>query len=697
MTYSVSVTRRDGVALIVVDNPPVNAIGLDVRKGLIAAIDEISKVSGVVAAVVTAAGKTFMAGADIREFDAPPVEPLIAEVAQVIENAQVPVVAAIHGTALGGGFETAMGCHYRVAAKDAKVGLPEINLGIVPGGSGTQRLPRLIGAEKALDWILSGRHVDASEALKAGAIDEIAEGDLLEAAIAAAKRLAASKTIRRTSALSVPNTPPDFFTQQRNVVAAKTKNQDAPIAAVAAVEAAATKPFAEGLAVEREISLRLKSSDQSRALRHLFFGEREVARVPDIPKDTPLRAVSTVGVIGAGTMGRGITAACLTAGLKVRWVDRTQEFLDKGRDAVAQIYHRDVEKKRITESVMAERMARLSLSPDMASLGDADLVIEAAFENMAVKQDLFRQLDKVCKPGAILASNTSTLNVDEIAAVTGRPQDVMGLHFFSPAHIMRLLEVVRGAKSAPEVVATSMNFGKRIGKVAVLSGVCFGFIGNRMFESYVRESQMLLLEGASPAQVDRALTDYGMAMGPCAVIDLAGVDVSYLTREGNRANLPPDPRYCAIGDKLNHMGRFGQKTAKGFYRYVNGKPEDDPDVAEIIKAEAARLNVKPRNHTPDEIVARCLYPSIDEGARILSEGIALRSVDIDVVWTSGYGFPRYRGGPMFYADLIGAGKIAAQLEKFAAELGNEFGYWTPSPLLVKLAREGKTFKDWSAA
>ncbi|MBL8642473.1 MAG: hypothetical protein JNK21_00960, partial [Rhodospirillaceae bacterium] len=409
--------------------------------------------------------------------------------------------------------------------------------------------------------------------------------------------------------------------------------------------------------------------------------------------DTPLRPIAAVGVIGAGTMGRGIVIACLNAGLQVRWVDRAQEFLDKGIAAITQIYQRDVEKGRFGAEVLAERLSRLTASPEIASLAAVDLVIEAAFEDMAVKQDLFRKLDAVCKPGAILATNTSTLDVNQIAGVTKRPADVMGLHFFSPAHIMRLLEVIRGAKSAPDAVATAMDFGKRIGKVAVLSGVCFGFIGNRMFEGYVRESQALLLEGATPSQVDKAMTAWGMAMGPCAVIDLAGVDVSYLTREGNRANLPPDPRYCLIGDKLNHLGRHGQKTGKGFYTYASGKPEDDPEVLALIKAEAARLGVAQRTITDTEIVARCVYPLINEGAKILEEGIALRASDTDVVWTAGYGFPRYRGGPLFHADLIGLKTVVEGMAAIAAAQGNSFGYWTPAPLLAKLAAEGRTFKD----
>jgi len=683
----ISLSWRGAVGLITVDNPPVNAINHAVRVGLIAALDEIAKNKTAKAVVIAAAGKTFMAGSDIKEFDAALRAPGLPEVIDRIERFHLPVVAAIHGTALGGGFELALGCHARIAASDAKVGLPEIHLGLIPGAGGTQRLPRLIGVEKALDWILSGRHVPATEV-----VDEITDGDLIEAAIA----LAGRAKIRRTRDLPVQmENLSAVLDAQRKAVAKRARGFEAPPAAIDAL-AAAIKPFDQGLAFEGATSARLKASDQSRAQRHLFFAEREVARIPDIPKQTPLRPIATVGVVGAGTMGRGIVVACLNAGFRVVWVDRADEVVARGVEGVRGIYARDFEKKRITESVMAERLSRLSASAIIESLSHADLVIEAAFEDMAIKQDLFRRFDKVCKPGAVLASNTSTLDLNQIANATSRPGDVVGMHFFSPAHVMKLLEVVRGASSAPDAVATAMNFGKRIGKTAVLSGVCFGFIGNRMFEGYIRESQMLLLEGAAPSQVDRALTDFGMAMGPCAVIDLAGVDVSYLTREGNRANLPKDPRYCAVGDALHHLGRHGQKTGKGFYRYADGKTLDDPEVEALIRAEAQRLGVKQRNLTPEEILARCIYPLIDEGLRILDEKIALRAGDIDVVWTSGYGFPRYRGGPMFHADLIGPEKVAQGMARFAGELGNDFGYWTPSVALATLAAEGKSIGSWSA-
>ena len=696
MANLVSLSLRGPIAVIIVDNPPVNAISHDVRVGLLSSAQAAVTDHGAKAIVIAAFGKTFMAGSDIREFDAPLREPGLRAVIAQLEALAVPVVAAIHGTALGGGFELAMGCHYRVAKADAKVGLPEINLGLIPGAGGTQRLPRLVGVDLALEWILSGRHVAAPEAHKAGAIDEIASGDLLDAAVAAAMRLLGEQPARRTSQIEIrATTTASIFETQRKAVAKRMRGFDAPLAAIDAIEAATTKSFAEGMSIETTISNRLKSSDQSRAQRHLFFGEREVGRIPDIPKDTPLRPLKKVGVIGAGTMGRGIVVACLNAGFDVRWVDRTDEFLANGTDAVRQIYQRDLEKKRITENVMTVRLSQLSASAQIDSLADVDLVIEAAFENMQIKQDLFRQLDRICKPGAILASNTSTLDIDVIAAVTKRPADVMGLHFFSPAHIMRLLEVVRGAESAPDAVATAMHFGKRIGKVAVLSGVCFGFIGNRMFEGYIRESQMLLLEGATPSQVDGALTDFGMAMGPCAVIDLAGVDVSFLVREGNRANLPKDPRYCAIGDKLHHLGRYGQKTGKGFYTYVDGKPIAAAEVEALIVAESKRLGVERREIDADEIVSRCIYPLIDEGVRILDEGIALRAVDVDVVWCAGYGFPRYRGGPMFHADLVGLQSVVTGMARFAQDLGNEFGYWTPAPLLAKLAAEKKYVNNWS--
>jgi 3-hydroxyacyl-CoA dehydrogenase len=697
MADVVKLTWRDGgIAVLTIDNPPVNAINVEVRRALLAGITEVARTAKAAGIVIAAAGRTFMAGSDIREFDAPPLVPFLPDVIAAIEACAKPVVAGLHGTALGGGFEVALGCHYRIATPSARVGLPEIKLGLIPGAGGTQRLPRLIGVVAALDWIISGRLVGAAEALKAGAIDEIAQGDVLTAALDAARRLAISGVVRRSGHLAVTGENiASIIADQEKALAKRARGFEAPVAALEAI-AACEKPLSDGLSIETVISRRLKSSDQSRAQRYLFFAEREVARIPDVPADTPLRPLVSVGIVGAGTMGRGIVVACLNAGLRVQWVDRSDDLLRNGVAAVSAIYGRDVDKKRISTHAVSDCMSRLRTSAAMVSLADVDLVIEAAFENMDVKLALFAEFDRLCKPGAILATNTSTLDVNHIASATSRPQDVVGLHFFSPAHVMKLLEVVRGAKSAPDAVATAMAFGKRIGKVAVLSGVCFGFIGNRMFEGYIRESQRLLLEGATPTQVDRALTDFGMAMGPCAVIDLAGVDVSFLTREGNRANLPPDPSYCAVGDKLHRLGRFGQKAGLGFYRYVNGRAEPDPDVDVVIRAEAKRLGVSARTHSDSEIVMRCLAPLIDEGCRILDEGIALRSADIDVVWTSGYGFPRYRGGPMFYADLVGLSSIATGMASFAQVLGNDFGYWTPSPLLSTFAAQGKTLAHWSA-
>lgn len=695
MSSPVSFAVHDGVAVVTVDHPPVNAISHAVRVGLLAAAERITRAPGLVGAVVAAAGRTFMAGSDIREFDAPPQPPRLAEVVAALEALPLPVVAAIHGTALGGGFEVALGCHARIARADARVGLPEINLGLIPGAGGTQRLPRLIGAERALDWITTGRHVTAPEALAAGAVDAVVADDVLAAAVAKARALAQSGAWWRTSSdRPVPAPPAGFFQSRRAALERRGHDIEAALAALAAVAAAATQPFAAGLELEAGHSARLKASTQSRAKRHLFFAEREVTRIPDIPAATPLRPVQTVGVVGAGTMGRGIAAACLAAGLRVVWLDRSAADVARGVDVLDAIFHRDVEKQRLTAEGLTARLAALTPTVDLDALAAVDLVIEAVVEDMAVKQQLFRRLDRVCKPGAILATNTSTLDIDRIAAATARPQDVLGLHFFAPAHVMRLLEVVRGAATAPDAVATAMDVGRRLGKVAVLAGVCFGFIGNRMFEGYIREAQMLLLEGASPAQVDRALVAFGMAMGPCAVIDLAGVDVSYLTRQGNRANLPPDPRYCAVGDALYRLGRYGRKTGRGFYRYHDGAPADDLEVGELIAAEARRLGVVRRAPDEAEIVARCLYPVIDEGLRILAEGIALRPADIDVVWTAGYGFPRWRGGPMFHADVLGLASVAAGMADLAAALGNAFGYWTPSPLLATLAAEGRPISTW---
>lgn len=691
----VTLTVKDGVAVIVVDNPPVNAISHAVRAGILAAVSEIEDGGKVEAAVLTAAGRTFMSGSDIREFDFPQKEPHLELVNAALEALAVPIVAAIHGTALGGGFELAMACHYRVADAKAKVGLPEVNLGLIPGAGGTQRLPRLIGAKAALELIQAGRHVAAPEALKLGMIDEIAMGDVLATAIAAAKRLAVEKNIPRTRArvVSTAGLPADFFAEQRAAAQKKFRGFPAPMAAVDLVEAAVKQPFAEGRALEAEASRHFKASAESKALRHLFFAEREVARIPDVPKDTPVRAIQSVGVIGAGTMGRGIALSFLNAGFPVIIVETKQEALDRGLAAIDQTLARDVGKGRLPADQKAERLARLNGALDLTALAGADLIIEAAFENMVIKRRLFAQLDKVCKPGAILASNTSTLDLNHIAAATSRPADVIGTHFFSPANIMRLLEIVRGRETAKDVVATLMDVAKRIGKVGVLSGVCFGFIGNRMFEGYVRESQRLLLEGATPGQVDKALTDFGMAMGPCAVCDLAGLDVSYLTREGNRAHMPNDPSYCVLGDKLYHLGRLGQKTGTGFYLYENGKAKTDPDVETLIRAEASRLGIEQRAITDEEIVERCLLPMISEAAQILDEGIALRASDIDVVWCTGYGFPRFRGGPLWYADGLGLANVVTRMAAIAARLGNPHGYWTPAPLLKRLAAEGKGFGD----
>ncbi len=687
---------EDGVGVITVDNPPVNAfshaVRIDLRKAVRAAFAD----PAVNAVVIHGAGKTFMAGSDIKEFDTGQKDPWLGDVIDEIEAGPKPVVAAIHGTALGGGFETALGCHYRICDAKAKVGLPEVTLGIIPGAGGTQRLPRLIGIEAAIAAASSGKHMGAAEALKLGAVDEIVQGDLMTAAIAAGKRLVGAP-LRRTSEQPFPGgaQTPAFFDAQRGALKKRNRGFPAPPTVVDAIEAAAQGPFRDGMARERALNAELKASLQSKALRHLFFGEREVAHIPFIPKETPPRPISTVGVVGAGTMGAGIAVNFLNAGYRAVVTDTKEEAIARGRTTIAKIYEREVEKGRLKPEVRDDRLNRLTMSLDIATLKDADLVIEAAFEDMPIKQGIFQKLDAVCKPGAILASNTSTLDLNQIADVTTRPQDVIGTHFFSPAHIMRLLEVVRGAKTANDVVATLMSAGKKIDKVAVLSGVCFGFIGNRMFEGYIRESQRLLLEGATIPQVDKALTDWGMAMGPHAVIDLAGVDVSFLTREGNRANLPPDPTYCLIGDRLHHMGRLGQKTKKGFYKYGEKGAEADPEVEQLIRDEAARLKVPQRTFSDQEIVERCIFPLITEGAQILDEGIALRSVDIDVVWCAGYGFPRYRGGPMFHADAVGLQGVIDGMARFAKSVGNDYGYWTPAPLLIRLAAEDKTFKEWS--
>ena len=685
--------RRDSVAIITIDNPPVNALSQAVREGLERSIDEAAVDDAVAAIVIICAGRTFIAGADIREFGHPPEPPYLPDLIARIEASDKPVVAAMHGTALGGGLEVALGCHYRIAARSASLGLPEVNLGLLPGASGTQRLPRLIGAERALDMMLSGKPVKAQAALDYGLIDQICEdGNLQEAAIEFAASQVANAP-RRISEMTVPDVAPDHFEKTRAGIARKTRGLFSPEKIIDCVELSTQVGFDEGCKQERELFLECKNSPQSDGLRHAFFAERAVSKVPGIDKDTTVRAMDTVAILGAGTMGAGIAYNCLNTGYTVHLLDNDAEGLERGATTIRKLYEGGVARGKISEDKMEQGLGRLSTTTDYDDIVDADLVIEAVFENLAIKKEVFEKLDSVCKAGAILATNTSTLDVDAIAGATKRPQDVIGLHFFSPAHIMRLLEIVRGTKTSNDVIATSLALAKRLRKIGVVVGNCFGFVGNRMLYSYGRENQFLLLEGAAPEQIDQALFDWGMAMGPNAVGDLAGLDVGYKVRQ-ERTDLPDDPRFYRVANLLAEQGRFGQKTGKGMYLYADGSrsPTPDPEVQTLINSESEKLGITRRDIEPREIIERCIYGLITEGARILEDGIAARSSDIDVVWTNGYGFPRHRGGPMHYADTVG---LAAVYEK-VCEFGDRFGveFWEPPGLLKELADKGRRFSDF---
>ena len=686
----VSVEHKGAVSIITIDNPPVNALSQSVRAGLTDCLEEANSNSETKSIVILCAGRTFIAGADIREFDKPPEAPHLPDIVSAIEASDKPVIAAIHGTALGGGYEVALGCHYRIAAADAAVGLPEVKLGLLPGASGTQRLPRVTGAAKALDMMLSGNPVRADAALDAGAIDKIAAGDDLQsAALAYAEELVATGP-RRIRDMPAPSAEPSLFDDSRKKIAAKTRGLMSPERIIRCVELSTKVDFDEGCKAEREFFLECKASPQSSGLRHAFFAERAVSKVSGINKNSTKRAVNSIAVIGAGTMGAGIGYASLTAGCELILIDNDDDGLKRGQSTIEDLYQAGVDRGKVSNTQMVEGLARFRTSQDYADLEEVDLVIEAVFENMAVKKEVFGKLDAVCKKGAILGTNTSTLDVDEIAAATERPEDVIGLHFFSPAHIMRLLEIVRGSKTSDDVIVSSLDLAKRLGKIGVVVGNCFGFVGNRMLYSYGRENQRLLLEGAAPEYIDRVLYDWGMAMGPNAVGDLAGLDVGYKIRQ-ERTDLPDDPTFYRIADMLAEQGRFGQKTGKGMYLYEHGsrKPVPDPEVQEMINGEAERLGVEQREISGEEIIDRCIYGLIAEGTRILEDEIANRASDIDVIWINGYGFPRYRGGPMHYADSIGAGKICEAIEKFGETPGLE--YWSCPNLLKNMVKNRNKF------
>ena len=699
MSETVRYERRGDIAVITVDNPPVNALSSSVRQGLADSLAQGLADDAVKAFVLIGAGRTYIAGADIREFGKPMTGPGLQQLITDYENSPKPIVVAIHGTALGGGLEVALGCHYRVAVASAQLGLPEVKLGILPGAGGTQRMPRVIGVKAALDMITSGDPIPAAKAKAIGLVDDIVEGDLLEGAIKFAEIVAipGGTKGRRISQNNdkLGDATPAFFAEARKSVAAKARGQIAPVKIVDALEAAATLPFAEGMKKEREVAVELMGGTQSKALRHVFFAEREAAKIPDVPSDTPVRPVKSVAIIGAGTMGGGIAMSFANIGIPVTLIDSTDEFLDRGLKRIKDNYAVTVSRGRLSQADMDKRVGLIKGAIGTDKIKDADMVVEAVFEEMDLKRKVYLDIDKYAKPGAVLATNTSGLNINEIAAVTKRPQDVIGLHFFSPANIMRLVEVVRAEKTGKDIIATAMQVGKQLKKVPVLARVYEGFIGNAMLRHYGREAHFLVEEGAMPQQVDKALTDFGYAMGMFAVHDLAGNDVGYRMRKAAQASRPNDRRYSDIITLLCDMGRLGQKTGKGWYRYEPGSrtPIPDPEVEALIIAQAKAKGIERRVITDEEIVKRCVYGPINEGAVLLEKGIALRPSDIDIVYVTGYGFPSWRGGPMFYADTVGLKNVLDDIKRFHERDGF---FWKPAPLLEQLVREGKSFADYQA-
>ncbi len=702
MPGTVNVERRGDVAILSLDNPPVNSLSWAMRGLLGERVDEVLADDAVRAIVVAGAGRMFCGGADIREFSAPPPPnaPNLPAILDRIEASPKPVVAGIHFVAAGGGLELALACHVRLAAHGTRLGLTEVSLGIVPGAGGTQRLPRLIGVQAALDVIVGARLHPIERAIEYGFVDACVEGELVDAAVTHARQLADDGTpLRRASQmeehLDAVRDQPDFFRHYRERMDHRTRGFQAPYAAVDCVETALHFPYADALKHERAVFSRLRNSDQSKAQRHAFFAEREVARIPDVPKETPVRTIDRAAVIGCGTMGGGVAMSLANAGIPVTVIESSQEALDRGMETVRRNYARTVRRGRMTETEMQERLARIAPALDTSAIDGADIVIEAVFEELPLKQEVFRTIDATARPDAILATNTSSLDIDAIAGVTTRPARVIGTHFFSPAHVMRLVETVRGAATSPETIATAMTLAKRLGKVAVVVGNCDSFVGNRMMYAYRRQADFLLEEGASPQQIDRVIREFGLPMGPYEMADLAGLDVSWHIRKRQAADRPGHLRYSPIADRICKLGRFGQKSHAGWYRYEPGHrtPIPDPAIGDVIAQVSADLGVERRTVHDAEIVPRCLYPLVNEGAKILEEGLVLRASDIDVIWMLGYGFPRYRGGPMFWADLVGLGAIHESMQR----LHDAHGDWlTPAPLLERLAREGKTFGDWTS-
>jgi len=695
--------RQDDVMVVTINNPPVNALSPGVPEGIERAIEAAERDAAVRAVVVIGGGRTFIAGADIKELEHAAAghgsPPALRGMLAKIEDCSKPVIMAIHGTALGGGLETAMAGHYRVASPDAQMGQPEVNLGIIPGAEGTQRLPRLVGIPAAVDLCVSGRSVKAQEALRLGLIDRVIEGDLLAGAIAVAREMAAKggphpKTRDRRDKLGNPEANAPIFAAGREQARKTRRNMIAPLRAVDALEAAATLPFAQGSDAERAIITELLASDQCRALIHAFFAERAVSKIPGLPKDTAVLPIRSAALVGAGTMGGGIAMALANSGVSVRLKDADQPALDRGMATIRKNYQGSVQKGRFSQEVMDQRMALIHPQLTYEGFETADLIIEAVFESMTLKKQVFAELDKIAKPDCVLASNTSTLDIDEIAASTARPHMVIGLHFFSPAHVMRLLEIVRGKATGNQVIATAIGLAKTLRKVGVLVGNCWGFVGNRMMFPYMREAQFLVEEGATPQQVDKALYDWGMAMGIFAVDDMGGIDVQWRARQEHQRHEKSGVRHGLMVDKLYHMGRLGQKTGAGWYRYdETRKPIPDPEIESLVEKTARDAGIQRRKITTEEIIERCLYSMINEGARILEEGFALRAADIDTVYLAGYGFPAYRGGPMWYADTVGLQQVYSRIQEFRSQHGE---VWEPAPLLRQLAQAGRTFADWDA-
>ena len=699
MTDLIQLTKENDIAVITINNPPVNALSPGVPEGISEALDQIAQDADTRAVVLIGGGRTFIAGADIKEFGkmtsgkvrGAGLLPFLLK----IEDSKKPVVVAIHGTAFGGGLEVAMACHYRVAVSSAQVGQPEVKLGIIPGAAGTQRLPRLAGVAKAVEMCTTGNPIKAAEALQFGVVDRIIEGDLLSGALAFAREIAAKpapKTRERNEKLGDDAANAPIFSAARETVAKKQRGLLAPAAAITAIEAATTLPFAEGCQLEQKLFGECLFSDQSKALIHVFFSEREVGKIPDVPKETPLLPIRSAAVVGAGTMGGGIAMVLANAGIPVLLKDADQPALDRGLATIRSNYANSVKRGRFTPQDAEERLQRITATLSYDDFAKVDLVIEAVFEGMALKKEVFQELDRVCKPGAILASNTSTLNIDEIASATTRAPYVIGTHFFSPANVMRLLEIVRGKATSKEVIATCMQLAKSLGKIGVLVGNCRGFVGNRMFGPYRREAQFLVEEGASVAAVDKALADFGMAMGPLATGDLAGLDVGWRIRKEYRHLEKPGIRQPFVEDNLCELGRFGQKVKAGWYKYdEQRRAMPDPVVDELIRKWVTEAGIPQREISAAEIVDRCLYALVNEGARILEEGYALRASDIDIIYLNGYGFPGYRGGPMWYADTVGLKKVYARISEFHRQHGE---IWQPAPLLARLAEQGKTFAQF---